>query len=114
MAEFMNPEDELTHLGLWVELPFPHGLNAVATGIVTNKPLAVSAQLGACEVALRAADCKLGESRNVFEQMESYRNATGEKEVEKWKEKDWAWKEVDERKGVVVGEAGGLDKQRAT
>ena len=46
--------------------------------------------------------------------MESYQNATGEKEVEKWKEKDWVWTEVDERKGMGVEAAGGLDKQGAT
>ena len=114
MAESMIPEDKLIHLGLWAELPFADELNAVATGIVTNKPLAVSAQLEACGVALRAADCELGESSNVDEQMASYQNATGDKEVKKWKEKDWVWNKVVERKGVVVEAGGGLDKQRAT
>ena len=69
--------------GLWVELPFGDELAVVSTGKVTNKPLAVNAQSGARKVAPRAADCELGVSSILGEQMKPYQNATGEEEVEK-------------------------------
>ena len=96
------PENKLMPSGLWVELPFGDELTVVSTGKVANKPLAVNAQLGACSVAPRAADCELGVSSIVDEQMKPHQNATGKKEVEKWKEKGWAWNEVEERKGTAV------------
>ena len=92
-AESTISEAEFTLPGLWAELPFGDEFAAVAAGIVTNKPLGVNSQSGACEIAPRAADWELGVSSIVDEQMKPYRRATGENEVEKWKEKGWAWNE---------------------
>ena len=113
-AESTISEDELTLPCLWAELPFGDEFTAVDAGIAANKPLALNAQSGACEVAPRAPDCELGVSSIVDKQVKRYQNATGEKEVEKWKEKGWAWNEVDGRKGVAVRVAGGLDKEWVT
>ena len=96
------PENELTPPGLWVELPFGDELTVVSSGIVANKPLAVNAQSGACEVALRAVDYNLGVSGNAGEHKKFYQNATGEKEVEKWREKDTIRKSVEKDKDASM------------
>ena len=66
-------------------LPYGHDLSVPGGPEAVSEPMAIES--GACGVTLRAAGYELGVSRNAEEHLKAYRNITGEKEVEKWREK---------------------------
>ena len=96
IAESAIPENELTLPDLWAELPFQTHLTEDPSSKAANKSAHANARSGAGDVILRAVDNLPAELRKAVAHAICYRNATGEKEVEKWKEKDNVWKAVEQ------------------
>ena len=65
----------------------------------------------ACGVTLRAAGCELGVSSNANGHMKANRNITGEKEVEKWGEKNPFKHGSDWHEDVWMGGIGRKEKR---
>ena len=88
------PRNELPPPDLWVELPFHRDLTADASSVAAIEPMAVNAQSGLSSETLEAADCELDVLTFADEGMDWYQNTTGEKKVEKWREKDEVMNEL--------------------
>jgi hypothetical protein len=62
--------------------------------------MAVNSKGGASSDTMGMSDQELKVRSTADESINAYRNSTGEKEVEKWREKGCVWKQVDKEKGV--------------
>ena len=89
------PRNELPPPDLWVELPFHRDLTADASSVAAIEPIAINAQSGLSSETLEAADCELDMLRFADEGMNWYQNTTGEKKVEKWREKGYGENELE-------------------
>ena len=101
------PRNELPPPDLWSELPFLDDATVDPTsGIAAIGPMADNAQSELSSETLEAADCELEILSFVDESMEWYQNSTGEKEVEKWREKDCFLRDGNEEKAVSTIDLG--------
>ena len=90
-------------------LPYGHDLSVPGDPEAVSETRAIES--GTCGVTLRAAGCSLGVSRNASEHKNAYRNITGEKEVEKWREKNPLQHGIDWHEYVRVGGIGREEKR---
>ena len=98
---------------LWVELPFHNDSTVDASNVAANGSMAVNARTEMGSKTLEAADCELEVLSIVDEGMERYQNSTGEKEVEKWREKDCFLRDGNKEKAVSTIDLGARMKSCA-
>ena len=95
--------NEVPSPDLWSELPFQNDVIVDPTsGVAAIERMAVNARTEMSSETLEAVDCELEVLSIVDEGMEWYQNSTGEKAVEKWREKDCCLGDSDEKDVCMI------------